>query len=219
MSKTSLLKVAVIEGWHPFDVVGFRDLFRAIPGIDPYHQTMENWAIDCAGMRKKYDVLVFFNMNNKIEPECGFCKPAIGKAIQELGEPEKQGIVVLHHAILAYPEIKEWSNMVGIPERKFGFHNEQTYKVKIEKPEHPIFKGIADWEMFDETYTMASPSDGSEILLSTDYEKSMRALAWTRQHRNAKTFCFQMGHDNKSWVYPQFREALGRGIQWAAGRI
>ena len=219
MSNTSPLKVAVIEGWHPFDVVGFRDLFRAIPGIDPYHQTIENWAVDAAGMRKQYDVLVFFNMNNKPEPECAFCGPAIVKAIQELGEPQGQGIVVLHHAILAYPEIKEWSAMVGIENRKFGFHNEQTYPVKVENPNHPITKGMSDWEMFDETYTMDSPSDGSEILLTTDHEKSMRAIAWTRQYRNARAFCFQMGHDNRSWVYRQFREVLGRGIQWAAGRM
>jgi hypothetical protein len=213
------LKVAVIEGFHPFEVPAFRDLFRAIDGIDPYHQTMENWAIDCAGMRKKYDVLVFYNMNQKMQPECDFCRPSVVKAVEELGDAPGQGIVVLHHAILAYPESAEWTEMVGIPNRNFGFHMEQTYNVEIAKPSHPIVKGMSGWEMFDETYTMDSAGDGSETLLTTSHEKSMTSIAWTRQHRNARVFCFQMGHDGRSWIYPQFRDVLSRGIQWAAGRL
>ncbi len=213
------LTVAVIEGFHPFNVVGFRDLFRSMNGMDVYHQTIENWAIDAAEMRRKYDVLVFYNMNQKFEPECGLCGPAIVKAVDELGEPEGQGIVVLHHGILAYPESDAWSAMVGIEKRQFGFHNDQTYPVEIACPRHPIVKGMAAWEMFDETYTMDCPGNGSEALLTTPYEKSMRVIAWTRQHRNARVFCFQPGHDARSWVYPQFRQILSRGIQWAAGRI
>jgi len=218
-TKTTPLKVAVIEGWHPFDVVGFHALFRSIKGIDPYHQAVENWAIDCAGMRKKYDVLVFYNMNQKMTPECDFCRPALEAAVKELGDTAGQGIVVLHHAILAYPESAEWTRLVGIPQRKFGFFNEQTYPVEIAAPKHPIVKGIAPWEMFDETYTMDSPGDGSEALLTTAYEKSMRVLAWTRQHGSSRVFCLQMGHDARSWTVPQFQKVLGRGIQWAAGRL
>jgi uncharacterized protein len=209
------LKVAVIEGWHPFDVIGFNKLFRSIDGIDAYHQSVDNWAVDAAEMRLKYDVLVFYNMNPKFEPE--YFAPAIEKAVNELGRPEKQGIVVLHHALLAYAENETWSKLVGIQNRKFWFYNEQTYPMEIANPEHPIVRGIDGWDMFDETYTMDSPDETSELILTTSYQPSMRAIAWTRRHGNAPVFCFQCGHDARSWEIPQFKEILTRGIRWTAG--
>jgi len=213
------LKVAVIEGWHPFDVVGFHTLFRSIEGIDPYHQSIENWAIDTAGVKKDYDVLVFYNMNQKIAPECDFCRPALEATVKELGENPNQGIVVLHHALLAYPESEEWTQLVGIPKRAFGFYGEQTFPIEVAAPDHPVVRGLSNWEMFDETYTMDSAGPDSEVLLATKYEKSMKSIGWARKYRNARVLCFQLGHDARSWVYPEFKKVLSQGIQWAAGRI
>lgn len=218
-SDTGLIQTAVIEGWHPFDVPGFRDLFKELEGIDPYHQTIENWGIDCGKVRNRYDVTLFYNMNNKFAPECDFLRTPLEAAVAGLGEQPGQGIVVLHHAILAYPENAQWSEMVGIADRSFGFHNDQTFPVEVASPDHPITRGVRSWEMFDETYTMAGAGSDSEVLLTTPYEKSMRTLAWTRKYRNARVFCFQLGHDARSWADHDFRRILAQGIHWAAGRI
>ncbi|MEI7632670.1 MAG: ThuA domain-containing protein [bacterium] len=214
-----LIKAAIIDGVHPYDVPGFRDLFRSIEDIDPYHQAIDNWAVDCGGVRDEYDVLLFYNSNPEPNPECQFIKPKLIETLGEIGKAVNQGIVVLHHGLLAYPNDQNWSQIVGIANRAFGFHMDQTFKVEIAQPAHPIVQGLSDWIMFDETYTMDSADEASEILLTTQHEKSMRTIAWTRQFRSARVFCYQLGHDARSWIDPNFREILTQGIRWAAGRL
>jgi type 1 glutamine amidotransferase len=57
------------------------------------------------------------------------------------------------------------------------------------------------------------------VLLTTDHPKSLRTLAWTRQHNKSRVFVLASGHDQKTYANPNFRTVLLRGIQWAAGRI
>ena len=92
-------------------------------------------------------------------------------------------------------------------------------RIDVADTRHPITEGIASWEMGDETYTMADAQEGSEILLTTAHAKSMRTIGWTREHKQARVFCFQSGHDNQTWQEPGFRQVLQRGIHWVSRRI
>jgi type 1 glutamine amidotransferase len=47
----------------------------------------------------------------------------------------------------------------------------------------------------------------------------MSAIAWTRDFKGSRVFCLQSGHDNETYVDPNFRTVLTRGIQWCARRI
>ena len=60
------LRVAVITGGHPFDVVGFHRLFRALRGCDVYIQALEDWAADVRRAGNLYDVLVFYHMHTAL---------------------------------------------------------------------------------------------------------------------------------------------------------
>ena len=73
--------------------------------------------------------------------------------------------------------------------------------------------------MIDETYEMASAGEENEILLTTDHPECMKTIAWTRTFGRARVFCLQSGHDDQTFVEPNFREVLRRGIGWAAGRL
>ena len=73
--------------------------------------------------------------------------------------------------------------------------------------------------MVDETYTMVDAETGSDILFTAAHPQSMRTIGWTRQHRNARVFCLQSGHDNQTWQNTNFREILERGIHWIARMI
>ena len=127
--------------------------------------------------------------------------------------------MVLHHALLAFPEWPRWSEVCGIDDRTFGFHHDQQVPIEVADPTHPITAGLADWELPDETYTMSSADKDSRILLTTDHTLSMRTLAWTRQFGQARVFCFQSGHDNATYADRGFRTVLHRGIRWAAGAL
>jgi len=170
--------------------------------------------------RDSYDVVVFYIMlmNGPVDEGLPWYAGKPRSALEHLGQ-SKQGILVLHHALLAYPQWPVWTGVVGIPDRKFGYHIGESIHVQVADASHPITEGVAAWDMADETYTMADAGEGSRILLSVDHAKSMKHIAWTRQHGKSRVFCFQSGHDNVTWAVPDFRRILARGIQWCAGRI
>jgi len=207
-----LLRVGVVTGGHTYDVLNFHKLFRTLPGVDAYIQHMEDFAATPEAVRDQYDVVLFYHMLMQNPP------PAPAKAaLEHLGAGE-QGIVVMHHALLAYPQWAVWSEVVGIADRKFGFHYNQQVQVRVANAQHPITRGVASWEMTDETYTMADAGEGSEILLTTEHPRSMKTLAWTRTYKKSRVFCFESGHDNSAWSGVGFREVLRRGIQWCGRR-
>ncbi|NLI00719.1 MAG: ThuA domain-containing protein [Chthonomonadales bacterium] len=210
--QASRIKLAIVTGGHPFDVPGFHALFRGHADIDPYPQEFDNWVHDWGHVRRIYDVTLFYNMHMD-EPTGPF-----REAIEELRD-RPQGVVVLHHALLAWPKLEAWNDMVGVADRSFGYHPEQALPVRVASPDHPITRDLSDWEMPEETYVMADPGNDSQTLLTTDHPLSMRSLAWTRRSGLAPVFCFQCGHDRRSWEHPSFREVLARGIRWAAGRL
>jgi type 1 glutamine amidotransferase len=213
------LKVAVVTGGHLFDVQNFHRLFRAFPELDVYIQHMTDFAGSPAAVRDSYHAVVFYIMLMEDLTDAKLPQQKQAKAaLEHLGD-SGQGIVVLHHALLAYPNWRAWSDLVGIADRKFGFDHDQTVKLRVADTTHPISRGIPSWEMVDETYSMADAGQGSQILLTTDHPKSMKTIGWTRQFKESRVFCLQSGHDNQTWVHANFREVLRRGILWSARRL
>jgi len=208
------IKVAVVTGRHPFDVRGFHRLFRALDGVDAYIQHMEEFAAESVGLRDWYDVVLFYHMY-VATPAGDGPEQAMKEALETLGR-SRQGIFVLHHALLGFPDWPLWSEIVGIENRRFGFYPEQTIRLDIACPDHPITRGLAGWEMVDETYTMDAAAEGSDILITTDHPQSIKTIAWTRQYQNAPVFCFQCGHDDAVFSHPTFRQVVRRGIEWLA---
>jgi hypothetical protein len=217
------LKLAVVTGGHSYDVQAFRQLFRSFSDFDAYVQHMDDFCYSSPEERRSYDAVVFFIMLLEGPSDEGLPwyagKPAT--MLKELGTSE-QGIVLLHHALVAYPDSAPWDELVGYAGKRRvidGYHHNQTFTVKPTSVSHPITRGLEPWELRDETYVFASPPPPNEILLTTDYEKSMQALAWTRSVGKSRVFCLQSGHDDASWSNPQFRLVLERGIRWSAQRL
>ena len=214
------VKTAVVTGGHPFDVVNFHHLFEGLEGVRAYVQHMDDFATTSERERDSYESVVFYTMLRS-EPRDEGLPGYLGKpraVLEHLGETG-QGILLLHHAILGSANWPLWNELVGIRDRSFGYHHDQSVRVEPAAVAHPITRGIAAWEMIDETYTMADAGEDSDTLLTTHHPKSMRTLAWTRTHKNARVFCFQSGHDNQTWVNGEFRGILRRGIHWCARRI
>ena len=215
-------KTAVITGHHPYDVVALQDLFRSLPGIDAYPQNLEDFVTDTGGSRESYGAVVFYNFH---VPTPGPEEYPLGggrarDVLEALGKTE-QGIVLLHHAILAYPRWELWQELCGGVQidSSLPVLQNQTVPVKNVAPEHPITSGLGSWEIVDETYAASDPGDGSEALLTTDHPQSMTTLAWTRRYKRARVFCYQSGHDDVAFENEGFRTVLSRGIWWAAGRL
>ncbi len=205
------LTTAVITGAHPFDVPGFHRLFREMEGIDAYIQDLENYNWDWGQMRDRYDVVLFYNMHMHSDELAASVLNGLGRT--------QQGIVFLHHALLAYPDNALWSELVGISDRRFGYHPDQSLTIQVADQTHPITTGMVDWVITDESYTMQSPDVGSHALLTVDHPLCMRTVGWTRTFRQSRVFCLALGHDQTAWANPEFRTVLRRGILWAGGRL
>ncbi len=213
------VRVAVLTGGHAFDVPGFHDLFRRLPGIVADIQSVGDFAASPRGVRRAYDVVLCYGMllDTPKDDDQPWYEGKQLTALSELGETH-QGLVVLHHALLAYPQWPVWDEIIGIRGRRdiFRFTDACTLRVQIAGPDHPIAAGLAPWEMVDETYVVPEPGADSEVLLTTDHPDSMRALAWVRTYRNARVFCYQSGHGPAAYGNAQFQQVLARGLGWVA---
>ncbi len=214
------VRLAVVTGGHPFDVVNFHRLFRRFVEVDAYVQHLEHFASSSQEARDAYHAVLFYFMptQDPTEERRDRHAPTPLSALEALGQSE-QGIVVLHHALLAYRTWPVWQQIIGVDAGTFGYHANQTVPVRIADPDHPITRGLGPWSMVDETYTMAEPGEDSTPLLTTEHPNSMKTLAWTRPHGRARVFCLECGHDNQTWMDHNFREVLRRGILWSAGRL
>ena len=204
------MNIAVVTGEHGFREKDFDALFQKMEDITFIREDLDDFVED--PKQKEYDTVVFYNFHRPYPTD------EQAKAILNLTE-RGQGIVILHHAILAFPDWEEYSNMCGIDNRaEFDYFPKQTFQVQIADKTHPITEGLTDWNMGDETYTMKSTEQDSTILLTTDHPDSMNVLGWTRAYGNSRIFCLQSGHDNVTYSNPNFREVLRRGIQWCANQ-
>ncbi len=218
---TSNLKIAVVTGAHEYDVLDFHRLFRELPGVDAYIQHLEDYATDPSPERGSYDAVVFFNYHQETPGTIGDYTDTKTKPALESLIDGPQGIVVLHHAILCYPDWAVWQELSGVTrEGPVEGMTNQKFQVDVVDATHPITSGIDSWTLIDETYIM-DDADGydSHMLLTTEHSDSMKTLGWTRERSNGRTFCLQSGHDNQTWTNPQFRTVLGRGIEWVTGGI
>lgn len=217
---SSKLKIGLVLGGHAFDTINMYPMFWGMRDIQIYPQLIENYLYDYAWNNDKYDGFVFYNMN-MVEPTLNDAFGPSRKAANtfyKLGEDGK-GIVVLHHALLAYPESKIWSDLVGIEDRSFEYAVGVDVDVHVEDKDHPICRGMSDFRLIDETYNMNTPGTDSTVLLSTTAKQSSSTLAWVRKCRESQVFCFALGHDQVAFGNDNFKEVLNRGILWTCGAL
>ena len=209
----STIPVAVVTGHHNFDVPGFQRLLNSMPEIDFYLQDLDNFVSDEGGFNKNYQAVIFYNFHQLV-PSAN--DPRDAKLIQTINQITEngQGLLVLHHAILAFPEWDVWNQSVGIPNRNFEYANDQIVQTDIITQGHPITTGLQGWQMVDEIYGMNDVSRNSNIILTTTHPKSMQFLAWTRQYKNSRVFCYQSGHDDRAFSDMNFRQVISQGLDW-----
>ena len=215
------IRTAVVTGGHPFEVPPFYEVFRSLPEVDFYPQALDEFTAD-GELAGAYDVAVFYTMH-RFAPgdDLPWYQKNVFKTLGELGGGA-QGICVLHHALLAFPQWPLWSELVGIEDRSgITPHFGQTLTVEAADPEHPITQGLpARWTLRDETYVMAEadPAGGNHLLLTTRHQPSMRTLAWTWTFRRSRVFWWESGHDYQAFADPNFRRIMGIALRWLARR-
>lgn len=214
------LLIAVVTGGHSYEVQPFHQLFRSLPGVDAYIQHVDDFASASQAERESYSAIVFYIMpRGDPTDDLPWFMGKPKSTLERLGETD-QGIVMLHHAILAYPDWAVWDEMVGMTGRVIkSYQHDERISVSLAQSDHPILRGSAPWTITDETYILHDPDESSQVLLTTDHPRCMHSLAWTRTYRNSRVFCYQSGHDHQTFEDAAFQNVLINGIRWVANEI
>ena len=211
------LRVAVLTGGHAFDVPNFYRLFRELPGVDAYPQHLEHFASSPEEDRDAYDAVVFYGMDQNVPYEEGRRAGGNARAAIERLVEQGQGIVVLHHALLAWEQWDFWNQLTGFDNRNFRYKEGLDLQIQVADDAHPVTAGLEDFPIHDEGYVLHGEYDGQgSVLLTVDHEDAMAQAAWVREFQDSRVCCLPLGHDQQAWSNPAFRRVLAQAIAWTA---
>jgi uncharacterized protein len=214
------IKVLIITGGHSFEYKPFYDLFNSIPDItyDSLRHPKVNPLIATPDI-KKYDVLVFYDMADSLSS-------AHQKAYIDLLS-KGQSMIFLHHSLVSYQNWPEFVRIVGGQYHtnaivvngdtlRANYEHDVNIPVKVEDKNHPVTRGIGDFEIFDEVYGDVEILPTVKPLLSTTHPKSMRYLAWINHYGNSEVLYIQLGHGSTGFANPSYRKLIQQAIGWSA---
>ena len=124
--------------------------------------------------------------------------------LEGLGDGD-QGIFLLHHALVAFPDWPLWRELSGMRQRgSIPCTFDQTVHIDIADTAHQITSTLKPCDIVDETYNIDDADEDSHILLTTDHPQSMKTIAWTRTFGKARVFCYQAGTITRPTQTPVF---------------
>lgn len=217
------ISVVVVTGGHGYEKQSFVRMFEEMEGLQCHQlelkddselfEDISNW---------NYDVIVFYNMTQKISPE----RRKNFLTLLDRGV----GVVALHHSLVSFQDWPEYKKIIGAKYYENEMledgilHPASTFKhdvplaVTIADKEHPVTAGVEDFAIVDETYKGYSVEPDNHILLTVDEPTSQKEIAWTRHYRQAKICGIQLGHGPDAYNHPAYRKLLYQAIQWTAGQ-
>jgi len=217
------IRVLVITGGHEFEKEPFFKLFKDNPDITyqavEHPQAYAEFKPDAA---KNYDVIVMYDFNQKISDEA--------KADFVARLKEGKGLVVLHHAIATYPDWPEYWKIIGaryylakttvdgVEKARSAYKHGMHFTIHVADPDHPVTRGVKDYEIHDETYKWFDVAKECHPLLTTEEPESNPVLAWAKTYGPARVVYMQSGHDHFAYENPAFQQVLRQAIRWTAKR-
>jgi type 1 glutamine amidotransferase len=171
--------------------------------------------LDSSNALKAYDVVFLHLYNAKLPTLTDAAK-------QNLLDYVKggKGLCISH---LSSASFKEWGEFQKLCGRywvmgKSGHGPRGVFKAHIANPDHPITKGLADFETDDELYAKLLGDTPIEVLVTanSDWSKATEPLAFTLNYGKGRVFHETFGHDGKAIATPNVATLIQRGTEWAA---
>lgn len=96
------------------------------------------------------------------------------------------------------------------------------YTVNMRQPDHPLVRGIEDFEVSSEKYYM-HVDPAIDVLATTTFEgygpggsDVLMPIVWTKKYGAGKVYYCSLGHQANIVAMPQVLELMKRGMVWAA---
>jgi uncharacterized protein len=128
-----------------------------------------------------------------------------------------RGLVLVHWASGAFPDWPEYANIAGrCQQRKHDVRG--PFQVSIVDHDHPITKGMPDFETDDELFFDFTGERPIHVLATAHSVKTGKdhPMAFVLQYGTARVFHTTLGHDVKALRIPGTSELIRRGTLWAA---
>lgn len=152
----------------------------------------------------KYDGLLIYSNLTKISAEQE-------ESLFDYVESGK-GFIPLHCASYCFLNSPKYIELVGA---QFKSHGAGVVKTTIAEPSHPIMKGFAGFESFDETYVHTKHNENDRTVL--EY-RGKEPWTWVRTQGKGRVFYTAWGHDERTWGNTGFHDLVERGIRWAVNQ-
>jgi len=214
-------RVLVVTGGHDFEKEPFFKLFKDNPDIT--YQAVQHpnaYALLTADAAKQWDVMVLYDMHQ------GITDAAKVDFVARL--KEGKGLVVLHHAIADYQTWPEYTTIIGahyylaatningVAKARSAYKHDVDFKIHVADAQHPVTRGVKDYDIHDETYKWFDVATECHPLLTTDEPESNKVIAWAKTYEGARVVYMQSGHDHLAYENPNFQQILKQAIQWTA---
>ena len=209
------VKLLIITGGHEFEEAPFFEMFDSFHGVS-YQVLGDSGGIDpyAYAAEKNIDVLVFYHMTRQIfaDRQASFLK------LLEQGK----GMVFIHHSLVAYQNWPEFENIIGgryFTDTTQGnslstYHEEVNVSLSIADKDHPVTRGIEDFQVFDEVYGNYRVLPGIQPLVSTNHPESTPLVGWANSYKNSRIIFIQPGHGPQIFADPNYRKMLQQAIRW-----
>ena len=216
------IKVLVVTGGHGFDQKPFFQMFADNSDITFTHgeHAKTNATVYERDELLTYNVVVLYDMPRYITG----AQQAKFLALLDKGT----GLVVLHHALVSYPDWPEFEKIIGgrysepdptkpgTVTEAVGWKHDETVPVVIVAKEHPITANLKDFTIHDEIYWGYRVRPEVTPLITTTHPKSGKPLGWAHTYGKSRVVYLQLGHGPEAFNDENYRKLLKQSIRWTA---
>lgn len=163
-----------------------------------------------------YDVLVLHFKNYSPLPQQEKAEENLVRFAEQGG-----GIVLLHFACGAFEDWPEFRKLVGMVWDKKRSHDPfGPFTVKIVDHQHPVTKGLDDFQTHDELYICLEGDRPVDLLATARSVVTGKdhPMAFAFEFGQGRVFHTPLGHDVRAFTLPGPATLIRRGTAWAAGR-
>ena len=131
-----------------------------------------------------------------------------------------KGLVSLHFACSSFQDWSEYAKLLGrVWKKGVGGHGPRgPFAVNIKKVDHPITKGLSDFEIDDELYAKLTGDADIDVLASahSDWSGQVEPIIFVKNYGKGSVVHNVLGHDTRARENPNYQVLVRRGIEWAA---
>ena len=171
--------------------------------------------LDAAASLDRYD-LIFLHLYNAKTPTLS---PVAKENLLRFVKNGK-GLGVSHLSSASFKEWEEFGKLCGRHwvMKQSGHGPRAVFKARVANREHPITKGMEDFEVDDELYAKLQGDIPINVLVEadSDWSKKTEPLAFTLEYGKGRVFHETFGHDGKAIRNPSVQRLIQRGCEWAA---